>query len=299
MSEELKRAAKSMLPFDFKIEQYEDIVLSEKETRDTLHAEIRRQARMQFVTEQEVTLTSEQMNEALRRARMIKKGIENERAYWKKVSEPRVYPQMTAKEMLSYVLHNADGQLEKVRGGGNKFELGQWNRDIVWKLCQYFTDDPEFEKGDYSLRKGIMLVGPVGCGKTMLMKLFRSNQKASFQIVGCQTIGYEFAKEGFDVILRHAMISRIAENLHGQTEMGTCYDDLGADEQRKYYGDRTNALNEILESRYRLDRHYLTHLTTNLDGPGIEEFYGLRARSRCREMFNVILFNSQSPDMRK
>jgi hypothetical protein len=53
-------------------------------------------------------------------------------------------------------------------------------------------------------------------------------------------------------------------------------------------------------SRYDLFHAFgmVTHLTTNLNSIEIEEKYGLRIRSRMREMFNVISFASVVGDKR-
>jgi hypothetical protein len=57
---------------------------------------------------------------------------------------------------------------------------------------------------------------------------------------------------------------------------------------------------EILISRYDLfiSRKMLTHLTTNLTGSEMEEYYGLRVRKHLSEMFNLIAFDSNSKDKR-
>jgi DNA replication protein DnaC len=57
---------------------------------------------------------------------------------------------------------------------------------------------------------------------------------------------------------------------------------------------------EILLSRYDqfITKKMLTHLTTNLTSSEIDEIYGLRVRSRLREMFNLIAFSSDSKDKR-
>jgi hypothetical protein len=42
----------------------------------------------------------------------------------------------------------------------------------------------------------------------------------------------------------------------------------------------------------------LTHLTTNLNSNDIEALYGIRVRSRMREMFNLIPYGSNAKDKR-
>ena len=57
---------------------------------------------------------------------------------------------------------------------------------------------------------------------------------------------------------------------------------------------------EILLSRYDMFIHHQmkTHITTNLNGDEIEEMYGIRVRSRMRELFNLIAFDETTKDKR-
>ena len=58
---------------------------------------------------------------------------------------------------------------------------------------------------------------------------------------------------------------------------------------------------EILLSQYELfiSRQMITHLTTNLNSTEIEKIYGKRVRSRLREQFNLIAFDTNSKDKRQ
>jgi len=47
------------------------------------------------------------------------------------------------------------------------YDIDESNSFIVKQLALYFSNDKEFEKGNYSLSKGIMIMGNVGTGKTM------------------------------------------------------------------------------------------------------------------------------------
>ena len=79
-----------------------------------------------------------------------------------------------------------------------------------------------------------------------------------------------------------------------------CFDDLGAEQSLKYYGNECNVMGEILLSRYEyfVSNDMLTHITTNLSSPEIENTYGMRVRSRLRETMNLISFASTSSDKR-
>ncbi len=68
-------------------------------------------------------------------------------------------------------------------------------------------------------------------------------------------------------------------------------------------------MGEILLSRYDIFKNGKepvlsltkgkTHITTNLNAEELEERYGNRVRSRLREMFNLISFDSSTTDKRK
>jgi DNA replication protein DnaC len=79
-----------------------------------------------------------------------------------------------------------------------------------------------------------------------------------------------------------------------------CFDDLGAEQSLKYYGNECNVMGEILLSRYEyfVSHDMLTHITTNLSATEMEDLYGNRVRSRLREMFNLIAFGESAKDKR-
>lgn len=59
-------------------------------------------------------------------------------------------------------------------------------------------------------------------------------------------------------------------------------------------------MTEILTSRYEhfIENNAITHITTNLSASEIEKAYGNRVRSRLRQMFNLIAFDSNTKDKR-
>jgi len=139
------------------------------------------------------------------------------------------------------------------------------DHELVQKLLTWFLQDEQQAKQfNINLHKGILLTGPIGCGKTSLMSLMRL--------------------------------------LVPQPQPHTqCFDDLGAESTFKYYGYQCNVMGEILLSRYDhfISNHMLTHATTNLSASELEDYYGNRVRSRMREMFNLIAFDGGAKDKRK
>ncbi len=184
---------------------------------------------------------------------------------------------------------------------GNKFELCEEDKHTVFLLLCYFLQDtiaaPQLGI-DFS--KGILLTGPVGCGKTTLMHLMKFIAQVpgqNFITKSCRDISFEFIEDGYSVIHRYSKFPSLGSSI----PKPFCFDDLGTESSLKYYGNECNVMAEILLSRYDLfvSSNLITHLTTNLSASEIEENYGNRMRSRMREMFNLIAFNKNSIDKRR
>lgn len=179
---------------------------------------------------------------------------------------------------------------------GNHFKIYSEDYEIIYKLlCWLVRDKASCDKIGVSLSKGILLLGPIGCGKTSLMKLLASQSAddRKYIIKPAREISMEFSKQGYDVINKYSRTSR--------SHVPICFDDLGVEPPMRYFGDPINVLGEILLSRYELfiNKKILTHGTTNLNAQELEQRYGNRVRSRLREMFNLIAFPKEARDKRK
>ncbi len=182
---------------------------------------------------------------------------------------------------------------------GEKFKIHEEDHATLYKLLTYFLGyQDEAEKSGIDLGKGILLTGPVGCGKTSFMSLMRfvPPPEKNHIVKPCRDVSFEFIQEGYEVISRYSKMSYTVQ--HPKTY---CFDDLGAEQTLKYYGNECNVMGEIILSRYDLfvSQKMLTHITTNLSASEIENFYGNRVRSRMREMFNLIAFKNDADDKRK
>ena len=152
-------------------------------------------------------------------------------------------------------------------------------------------------KEQIDLSKGILLSGPIGCGKTSIMHLIRpfASPLSDYKIKTCRELSFEFAKSGYDAINKYTLKQNYQSRLSGY-----CFDDLGAEQQIKHFGNDCNVMAEVLISRYEqfVENNSITHLTSNLSASEIELLYGNRLRSRMRNMFNLISFNVNSNDKR-
>lgn len=174
---------------------------------------------------------------------------------------------------------------------GKDFKIYPEDRELIYKLCVYIIRDAvNCKKYKINPNKGILLSGPVGCGKTSLMKLLRHvvPQLKPYRVVPCRNITFTFNKNGFETIQNYG------ENKY------YCFDDLGVEPTGKHFGTECNVMGEILLSRYDLFTKFgiKTHATTNLNAKELEDRYGARVRSRLRQLFNLISFDSSATDKR-
>jgi hypothetical protein len=263
-------------------------------------------------------LTPEEEQEAIRIAREVKRTALLKKAYWENVtSEPQV------------VLYTADelrGKLKASRTpSGKSFTIDHDNKYVVELLCQYFSNDPKFEESkdingnNYSLHKGLALMGNVGVGKTYLMAFFHFNQNQSYVMANCRKLEGLWVdqmsnkdKPLKNVIDTYAgpIKTAVNSNSFGHQALGVCFDDLGTETRpSKAYGEEKHVMAEILMNRYETftaiglleDKpapFNWTHITTNLSAHDIGVEYGTRVKDRFREMFNLIQYDNDSKSRR-
>jgi len=239
-------------------------------------------------------LTEEEKTQVLKEAALKKSARISLENHWADVKREPKAETFTADELRETILDIA-------KEDGLEFKIDSENEKIWNQLTNYFSNSDRFEENGMSLKKGILLYGPVGCGKTFLMHVLRRNPKGTFTIVDCTDIEATAAdgKKGGDEALRQYFTDQPIKytNKFGHTAIGWCFDDLGTEPDARHFGSQINVMERIIECRYK--NKCLTHIITNLTIEEIKERYGIRVLDRLKEMCNAIKFPVATKSRRK
>ena len=257
------------------------------------HGEPSIQPLLDELTEDEIAHILFRRTEAQRQAEI--KALQE--AYWAKVKAP--YPVFNTQQMLDCVTTQGKQFASKE---GWTFALDDINRPVYTLLAQYFAQDSAFETQGYSLRKGLLIFGNIGTGKTTMMQLFSVNTRQSYAIYSCRRIADLYTDQGNEIIQRASSIipSVYATQYFGQQSLALCLDDLGTESTASHFRNQKNVIAEILQNRYEAQHlRCMTHVTTNLTAEEIRKLYGERVYDRMREMLNIIAYPAEAGSRRR
>jgi hypothetical protein len=149
---------------------------------------------------------------------------------------------------------------------------------LITALCFFVARDVRFETElNYSLKKGLLIRGVSGLGKTHLVKCIQKNGLNPILILSM-----------LDISEAIRMYGEFTANMEGY---GIVYlDDVGTEEPNaKHYGNVINFFKNFIEGTY-LRKKSFDHImmSTNNSFAQLEQMYGFRVRSRIKDMFNVI-----------
>lgn len=163
-----------------------------------------------------------------------------------------------------------------------EFAYDESNTLLLKAVCFFMSKDERFETElEYSFKKGLLLLGPAGVGKTEIIKAVSDNPVKPINVYSLLDITEHIRSNGEFKIDYSKTIA---------------LDDVGSEEPTvKHYGTDISWFKDFIES------YYLKHndfsrliITTNCDGAELERLYGLRVRDRMREMFNVVQIKGES-----
>lgn len=252
-----------------------------------------------------ITLTEDEYREAIIWAKRKKDELLKQQERERRAEQNR--RQLTGKgwtyeQTRAYMLYRAESLFE------GRFVLDQHNQPVFELLCHYFSNSKEFVSlaagmgvVNPSLDKGNILAGNYGTGKTWMMSLFRKNNRQVYHVEQAKDIAFAYQKNGDEAIERHRNIIVNPFNdptVFYQKNAGLCMEDIGAEDVKNNYGNKTNVIGDILEARYVNNLLGIWfHGTTNMTTTQFGEFYGGRVTSRLREKTNFI--ELRGPDRRK
>jgi hypothetical protein len=252
-----------------------------------------------------IDLTEDEQMEALIWRKQKKASLLKQQEIERRAEENRkqlTKTQWGYEQTRSYMLYRG----ANIFDGG--FVVDEANELIFNLLCYYFSNDPMFVSvaegmgvKNPSLKKGIMLGGNFGVGKTTFMKLFMKNQRQVFHMHNAKKLADIYEKNGEEAIEEYMSNIKNALNdptVFYHTHSGICIDDIGTENVKTNYGNKRNVIGDIIELRYERNcMGVFFHGTTNLTATQFTEFYGGRVSSRIRESVNFIELGG--PDRRK
>src|SRR5690554_7222810 len=102
-----------------------------------------------------------------------------------------------------------------------------------------------------------------------LLRVFLFKEQL-YTMKSSRDIALEYQRDGVDVI-----------HSYGKKYTPLFIDDLGVENNSKFYGNECNTIGEILLQRYELltNHQIVTHATTNLNADELEKLYGKDRKS--------------------
>jgi DNA replication protein DnaC len=181
----------------------------------------------------------------------------------------------------------------------NNYIVDDFNRDVLNILFNYFIGNEIFcNENNISLNKGIMLIGPVGTGKTEIMKCFKIYTS---EIIKNNSFQFYYSNEVIDDVNIKGVeaLEKFNSNYNGyKFNPVTCLiDDIcSKNEVIKNYGTEISVIEQLISIRYNIFGRYdkLTHFTTNIYPNEMINHYDIRVVDRLREMCNIVELKGKS-----
>lgn len=175
--------------------------------------------------------------------------------------------------------------------GRPRYVVDAENQPVIEELIHYFAQTGQ---GNLNPRKGILLAGNVGSGKTLLLETFNTlvRRTQPYYKTTARQVAKEYAADGLTALVR--FLKQFRKTPQGLVPVDFFFDDLGAEDNKKHYGNEANVMAEVIYDRYELFTRYATrtHFTTNLTTEELEDKYGTRAYSRLCQMCNFMVLGN-------
>lgn len=175
--------------------------------------------------------------------------------------------------------------------GAGEYVIDDSNREIVNQVILYANRDPEFN-GD--LLKGICICGPIGTGKSLLMKTLGIVMIEKFAIDNIVSLnGYYQQKDVGDIAFNNIRAAYILGKKNHR-----CCNDLGREYPTvMHMGNTEDIGTRYIYERYELfqDHGIKTYFTTNFEkAQDFIDRYGELNYDRIKEMSNFMFLTGRS-----
>lgn len=215
------------------------------------------------------------------------------REYIRRMKTPQFPSFAGAGEYLSFVTGRGEKllQLEEEK----LFTLDGDNLGTFQDLASYFTGDQLTWPCSLDFRKGLCVAGGYGCGKSIMMRLFGQNPRQSFRILSSRSLADDFRLNNDLSYLKAPFMNHCSAKFFGQSVLGLCIDDVGAESLVSSFGNLRNVVAEVIQDRSDNPqlRGPMTHIVTNATAVELREALGPRVYDRLRQMFNIVEFPQQ------
>lgn len=196
------------------------------------------------------------------------------------------YP-MNFNESEFFELIKAIGtKILRERGESTEFVYDEFNQGVVRQLWLYSVRDIRF-RGDLS--KGVMIVGPTGTGKSLLMRSWSELITEMAHGRGGKVCKFIRADD-----LIEQYLDRVKTGIKWENWL-LCVDEFGREaRQANRYGNVEHPMQDLLTKRYVSGA--ITHGTSNHDENTILDagFYGEMVADRLKSMFNFFVLSGES-----
>lgn len=179
-----------------------------------------------------------------------------------------------------------------------KLKAVDFNKSIYKKLAAYAANDlNSMENLGLDPKKGLLLMGPVGCGKSESMIFLGKVMRPGFKHERIHNIVTAYNLNG-----DAGSVPRIKgpkrPNSHIYADM--YIDDLGTERTGSFFGAKAELGTDLILTRYQFfkEDNTKTHFTTNLFPEDLTASYQPICTSRLREMCNTIYYSEEAPDLR-
>ncbi len=161
---------------------------------------------------------------------------------------------------------------------GKKFVVNEFNKKLISAICFLISKDNRFEMDlGYSPKKGLLIRGISGLGKTFIVKCAANNPVNPILVESMIEISEQIKRDG--------------EYLVNMSARKILYlDDVGTEEATvNHYGTKISFFKNFIEMYYLQNKPFCNLIiSTNNSFDEIEQKYGFRVRSRIKDMFNII-----------